>query len=168
MFDNVHQFYREAEKFGKVLDAFIQNYGLTNSVIADHICYKCSSSDVFENIRRIFENDSKWIYQTIISGRRIAIIRTKQSLKTSVGNISLVELSDQKPNGNQSDGFDHIEIYPISKTYEELVSDLKSQGLDVNEIVRPHHTTHDIKREDGFIIRLTRESLAEKIKQEQM
>ena len=49
---------------------------------------------------------------------------------------------------------------------ENLIKYLKNHGLKVDEIVRPHHTTHDIRLSNGFIIRLTKEPLAEKIKAE--
>jgi|SRR3989344_8486479 len=167
MFKDVNSFYNAANKIivGEFTE-FICNYNLVNSVVADHICYKASSAESFEKMRRIFEHENKWLYQAIISKRRIATIRTYQSLETSVGRVNLVELSDQKPDGSQVDGFDHLEVRPIVDSYDELVSYLSNRGLEVKEIVRPHHTTHDITLEDGFIVRLTRESLAEKIKSE--
>ena len=166
MFKSADDFYSQAKEAVKTFNDFISRYDLAGSVVADHICYKCSSSKVFEDIRSVLEFDSKWVYQAIISGRRTATIRTKETLETIAGNIILVELSDQKPDGSQKDGFDHIEIYPVAISYEELVSKLKSQDLKVEEVVRTHHTTHDIKLENGFIIRLTRESLVNIIKKE--
>jgi predicted metalloenzyme YecM len=168
MFKSVDEFYAKAKEEVRVFNDFISMYGLKGFVMADHICYKCGSSEIFESIRRVFESDSNWIYQAIISKRRIATIGTRQNLETLAGKISLVELSDQKPDGSQNDGFDHIEIYPTTITYDQLVLNLRNQGLNVEEVVRPHHTTHDIKIENGFIIRLTRESLLNKIKKEQM
>lgn len=38
--------------------------------------------------------------------------------------------------------------------------------LEVNEKVRPHHTTHDLVLENGFKFRLTRDRLGEKIVEE--
>lgn len=166
MFRTVPDFYAGAKSVVEEFNKFISDYGLIELVVADHICYKVSSVDNFEEMRRTFEKDNKWLYQNIISKRRIATIRTNQHIETLVGKIDLVELSDQKPDGSQTDGFDHIEIYPVNLTYEDLVSNLKGRGLEVKEIVRPHHTTHDIKLNGGFIVRLTRDRLAEKIKKE--
>ena len=166
MFKDVHEFYKEAGSAVRHFNKFISDYELLGLAIADHICYKASSADNFERIRRIFERDSKWLYQAIISGRRIATIRTNQELETIAGKISLVELSDQKPDGSQKDGFDHIEIYPTAITYDEMINLLRGRELDVKEIIRPHHTTHDIVLDSGFIVRLTRDRLAEKIKAE--
>lgn len=166
MFKDVPEFYNGAKSVVQIFNRFVLDYGLGNVVVADHLCYKVSSSNNFEAMRRMFETDNAWMHQKIISKRRIALIRTNQKLETIAGDINLVELSDQKPDGSQTDGFDHIEIYPTAISYDELVSNLKSKGLSVEEIVRPHHTTHDIHLDNGFIVRLTRDRLAEKIKKE--
>jgi len=168
MFKDVSHFYECAKDAVEIFNKFILDNGLSNLVEADHICYKVSSAKNFESLRKIFERGNKWIYQAIISKRRIAIIRTDQFINTLVGDVDLVELSDQKPDGSQTDRFDHIEIYPVRITYDDLVSTLVSKGFEVKEIVRPHHTTHDIKLENGFIVRLTRDKLARKIKSEML
>jgi len=167
MFDNIQDFYAQAKRARTEFNNFINEHKLAPLVTADHICYTCSSASIFEQIRTVLEKESEWFYQTIISKRRIATIKTKQCLETSAGNISLIELSDQKPDGSQSDRFHHIEIYPSSKTYEELLTYMQNQGISITENARPHHTTHDIQL-NGLVIMLTRLSLADKIKQEQM
>jgi hypothetical protein len=156
-----------APAIGK-LDAFVESNGLVGKVEADHISHKCQSAESFERIRKAFEHDSKWIYQSIISQRRISLIRFEPGLRTSVGPIGLLELSDQKPDMSQKDGFDHVEVYPVGIDYGQLVWDLGKRGLEVKEVVRPHHTTHDITLDDGFIVRLTRSRLAEKVRREEM
>jgi predicted metalloenzyme YecM len=118
-------------------------------------------------MREMLENESEYIFQSIISGRRIAIIRLKQGIETILGTINFLELSDQKLDGSQSEGFDHIEVYPVGWTYEEMVRELEEVET-VKKVERPHHTTHDIVLEEGFIFRLTQEPLIEKIKRSEM
>ncbi|MFA6018455.1 MAG: VOC family protein [Patescibacteria group bacterium] len=77
---------------------------------ADHICYKCADSTEFEAIRKMFEFESAFIYQSIVSKRRIALIKFLVPIKTALGSIDLLELSDQKPDNSQTSGFDHIEM----------------------------------------------------------
>src|SRR5689334_22842477 len=74
---------------------------LKPSAIADRIGYKCHSAEEFERIRRSFEQESCFIYQSIISGRRIAVIRMKRVIATPLGEICFLELSDQKHDGRQ-------------------------------------------------------------------
>lgn len=164
--NSLNEFYDSAKETLDKFLPFIEKHDLRKRAKADHICYKCASSESFEGIKRLFESESRWIYQSIISGRRIALIRLNSPLESVLGEIVLLELSDQKPDGSQTEGFDHIEAYALDRNYENLVNYLGSREVIVNEVKRPHHTTHDIKLDNGLIFRLTREPLADKVKKE--
>ncbi len=131
---------------------------------ADHICYKCGDTAEFERIRAMFESESAFIYQSIISKRRIALVKFLVPITTALGDISLLELSDQKPDGSQSSGFDHIEIYPTAGSIDDFVASLEARGAHFEKIVRPHHTTFDTTILDDFKTRIEPEPLLEKIK----
>ena len=175
MFKNVREFYQASGELIDLFNEFISQYDLGDLVKADHICYKCSSSESFEEMKKMFERErnfetdprvKNWIYQSFIAGRRIALIKTLDKVSTLAGDISLVELSDQKPDGNQKDGFHHVEIYPSKiGVYAGLILAFKQHKLKITREKRPHHTTDDIKLEE-FIIRLSRESLLDKIREE--
>lgn len=149
------------------LDAFAAKHALVGVAKPDHICFKCASRKEFESMREMLESETLYLHQTIISGRRIAYLRFKNDIETSLGPISFLELSDQKPDGSQQSGFDHIEVFPTSLPYSEYVEHFKKTE-QVVEVVRPHHTTHDIDIGDGFLFRCTAEPLVEKIKREEM
>jgi predicted metalloenzyme YecM len=150
------------------VDVFCEEQGLVGLVEADHICMRCSSSTVYEARRADFEGKSTFIYQSVISDRRIGVIGLAEAIPTTVGNIKYLELADQKPDNSQIDRIDHIEMVPTGITYDELVSKLKANGVELSETVRPHHTTHEIRLPSGFEIRLSREMLIEKVKREEM
>ena len=135
---------------------------------ADHICYKCWSSQEFEQMRAMFEGESKFIYQSIISERRIAIVAFKKPIVTALGEIWHLELSDQKPDGSQVSGFDHIEIYPVEGTMDELAAQIEASGFALEKVERPHHTTYDGRLGEHFKVRLEPEALITKIKAEEM
>lgn len=149
------------------LNAFCVDHGLVGKVKADHICIKCSTTEIFEKRREGYEFNSTFVYQSIISNRRISIIGLKDPIQTSIGDIKYLELSDQKEDRSQIDRIDHIEIVPTTISYDELVTLIK-QKSEVKETVRPHHTTHDIVLPSGFTIRLSKEMLIDKIKREEM
>lgn len=134
----------------------------------DHICWKCASSEEFEAWRAVFESVSPFIYQSLIAGRRIAVIALPQRIMTDLGEIRFLELSDQKPDGSQKSGFDHLEIYPTHGSASALCDVLTEQGMIFEKIVRPHHTTYDARIEGGPLMRLEDEPLIEKIKREEM
>ncbi len=165
MLKTLEQFYLEAEKSIPSFDNFARKHGLPEKTKADHICYKCDSAESFTTVRALLEPESEYIYQSIISGRRIAYIKLKRGISTALGEIYFLELSDQKPDNSQKNGFDHIEVFPTALTYDEMIKILK-QSETVIKVERPHHTTHDIKLDNGFIFRCTHGPLIEKIKTE--
>ena len=167
MIQTIHEFYRDARPYTELVNRFVEKTGLVGAAQADHICYKCGSKESFESQRALLEPESEYVYQSYISGRRIACIRLKRPIETSLGTIHLLELSDQKRDGSQRDGFDHIEAYARRGSYEEMVAKLKKTEKVV-AVVRPHHSTHDIDIGNGFLFRCTRGPLVEKIKREEM
>ncbi len=168
MIHSIENFYAGAKLFAKELDIFVAKHNLEKHVRADHICFKCQSQDEFESIRKIFEIESEYVYQSIISNRRIAYIKLKKGIETSVGEIFFVELSDQKPDGSQVSRYDHIEIYPVHMSYHDLVHILKKSDESSKEVSRPHHSTFDITLPSSFLIRVEKDALIDKIKREEM
>lgn len=144
-------------------DEFVKRHALLGAALPDHLCYKCASHESYEAVRALLEGESMYLHQSIISKRRISIIKLRQGIDTVLGKIFYVELSDQKPDNSQEEGFDHIEVYPTAHSYDEMVSGLGQTEL-VIKVERPHHTTHDIEMAGGYIFRCTREPLIEKIK----
>ena len=166
MFQSLDQFFQQARESVATFDAWAATSA--PPATADHLCYKCSSGDEFETIRALFETDSAFIYQSIISNRRIAIIKFLEPIPSELGDIWFLELSDQKTDGSQESGFDHVEIYPTSGTMDELAAELGSKGAIVEKVVRPHHTTYDILIEGTFKARIEPDALVEKIKRDEM
>ncbi len=107
MIKTLEEFYTEAEKSTRSFDNFAHKHSLQGKTGADHICYKCDSKESFDNIRALLEFESEYVYQSIISKRRIAYIKLKSGISTALGEINFLELSDQKPDGSQKNGFDH-------------------------------------------------------------
>lgn len=164
----IEEFYLESNRLVEKFNSFVDRNKLQDYTLADHICYKCGDSKTFESIRKILENESAFIYQSIISKRRISIIKFKNGIETALGPIFYLELSDQKPDGSQLSGFDHIEIYPKGISYEELIKRLENSGEKLVKVERPHHTTYDIVLEGNLSVKLSQEPLINKIKREEM
>ena len=171
---NLPTFLENSGEIINIFNDFVRQNNLIDSAFVDHICYRCENSENYENIRKMFEQNSNFIYQAIISNRRIAVIKLKESINTVLGDIFVLELSDQKADNSQSEGFDHIEI--VAKNYKEVGSyenfvnifeKLKEEGkIEMKKSVRPHHTTYDITL-GRYNLRLEREFLVEKIKNEE-
>lgn len=130
-----------------------------NVAFADHLCYKCGSRAEFERLRTAFEKESNFIYQSEISGRSIALVAFRDPWRTHFGEMRLLELSDQKPDGNQRSGFDHIELYPASGAAHTLALTLDSPSVRFVESGRAHHRTWDAVIFDTFEVRIEEEPL---------
>ena len=164
----LEHFYKEADDLIQEFNSFISNTKLQHVALPDHICFKCGSVETFEEIRCLLEKEAKFLHQANISGRRIAMIKLQRGFQTSLGEITTLELSDQKPNNSQSTGFDHIEIYPVKIPFWDFVTEVEKTGVVVNKIERPHHTTCDIPLGEKYNIKITMEPIFEKIKREEM
>lgn len=162
MIQTTAEFFAAAQPFVGDFDEWVATY--RPEAKADHICYKCGDSLEFEVLRGYFEKESVFVYQSIISQRRIAIIKFVTPIKTTLGDIWFLELSDQKPDGSQTSGFDHIEIYPNERSIETLAEQLTARGMKLEKVGRAHHTTIDGFIKDAFKIRLEDGPLIEKIK----
>ncbi|MEK7459098.1 MAG: VOC family protein [Patescibacteria group bacterium] len=165
---DVRSFFDGAVASIAAFDDFSVGHQLIERATADHICYKCGSTASFEALRAMCEGESAFVYQSIIASRRIAIIRFRTPIKTALGDINVLELSDQKPDGSQVDRFDHIEIYPTHGSTNELVEYLRSKNVIIDTANRPHHVTHDLVLANGFKVRIEDEPLLEKIKREEI
>lgn len=167
MVDDLLSFYAQAKEATEHFDLFFKKHGLGGLALADHVCYKCGSAKEFDEVRAILEKGAAYMHQATISGRRIAYLKLAAPLPTGLGDVWFVELSDQKPDGSQSSGFDHIEIYPAGEgTYESIVALWKKNDEQVIHVERPHHTTDEVKLPSGLTTRLESGPLIEKIKGE--
>jgi predicted metalloenzyme YecM len=156
-------FASQIEDYIQVFDRFAFGNELVGKAGADHICWKCETTAEFETMRAMCEPQSLYLYQSYISGRRIAYFKFAHPFITSLGSIYFLELADQKPDQSQTSGLDHIEIYPHGTSVGTLVSHLESHNVVLQKIVRPHHTTFDLAIDDHHMIRLESEPLIQKI-----
>lgn len=171
MLANTSDFRIKANAAVFYLSHFAHKHSLQGRARADHFCYKCGSAESFEHMRKMLEGESDFIFQSIISRRRIAYIRLKNPIETVLGSVEYLELSDQKPDKSQMEGFDHVEAYPVGWSYEDMITMFEDGEETVMLEERPHHTTHSIiiaRPENPFLFRCTREPLIEKIKREEM
>lgn len=163
---NYEEFYKKGEAKVVSFNVYTSKYKEMVDGVADHICYKCSSKEEYEAIRSLFEDQGVSFWQSYISGRRIAVVQLPKEFHTHWGPIRYLELADQKPDGSQKSGWDHIEIR--TWYYDETIKCLLEAKKDVEEKVRPHHTTHQIILPNKFRFVFTNEMLVNKIRYKEM
>lgn len=162
----MEQFFSESAPFIALFDGWVRC--MAPPATADHICYKCGDTAEFEALRAMFEAAGASLYQSTISKRRIAVVKFLAPIATALGNIHFLELSDQKPDGSQTSGFDHIEIYPNAGSMDALATQLEAAGTNFEKVFRPHHTTYDAVIGGAFKVRLEPEALIKKIIAEEL
>lgn len=171
-----------------LLDAFREwarvHVGLRGGVLAtaDHLSYKCREVLEYDELRSRFEEHDaggwrgcRFMYQSIVSGRRVSVIGLTDRLRTPFGDLRVLELAEPKPMSADPGGFDHVEIFSPSVGADELALRLRRSGAPFVKKERPHHVTWDAKipvdpssgRRD-VTIRLTDEPLAAKIGREML
>jgi predicted metalloenzyme YecM len=151
------------------LDNFCEINGLQGLMKADLVCIKCSSKEVYDARRNYYDMDSRFIYQAVVSGRRIALVGLKDGLKTGVGDIGVLEIVDQKADNSQIDRLSHIAIVPTGISYEEVVEKLKSNGANLEDVSRGDgYTATDVILPTTFRIRIEKEPLLDRIKREEL
>jgi predicted metalloenzyme YecM len=167
MIQTIEDFTNGIQPYIDNINTFAEKHQLTNAAKVDHFGYKCASTESFERMRSMFEQQSEFIYQSIISARRIAYIKLTQPIPTALGDISFIELQDQKPDGSQKEKYDHVEVYPVGQSYDQMVHAIGTLDT-VIEVKRPHHSTHNIDLGDGFSFSCTHGPLLDKIKETEM
>lgn len=169
---NKQEFLETLQNYISEIDEYFFSRKLNISGLRiDHICYKCANKDEFEKIRGWFEFEKDLIYQAIISKRRIAIIIFTNKLRSKFGDVCVLELSDQKPDNSQVSSIDHVEIIWTSesldkntgKNYEDLKNKFIEFRFKLEEDAKPHHTTYNFNLPDGKEIKLSAESLVNKV-----
>ena len=167
MITTIQDFVTNSKTYIEKLNAFAEKGNLAGIVVVDHLGYKCGSKESFEKMREMFESHSEYIFQSIISQRRISYIKLKQPIVTGLGDLWFVELQDQKPDGSQIEKFDHVEGYSVGISYGEMVE--KISGFEtIVESNKSHHPTHDVDLGDGFSFKCTYGPLLDKIKDQEM
>ncbi len=150
------------------LDDFANGQAVADQLIADHIGFKCASTEEFTAMRAMLEAASVYVYQSMISQRRIAIYKLSEPFPSVCGPVQFLELSDQKPDHSQTSGIDHIEVYPVDRDVSRAVALLHARGVELTQSHRPHHITHDTRLSPTFMLRIEQEPLISKIKHAEM
>lgn len=163
---SIDEFYRATKSIVDSFNTWYARYGrFSKECKTDHVCFKCASSQEFETLRRLFEIPETSFYQSIHSGRRIAVIQLPKPIITSHGDIWFLELSDQKPDMSQVSGFDHIALFPPTAPCRVVVDLLENrEGIEFVYKFHPNDSVYVTNLKGGFKLHLTETSLLNRIR----
>ena len=60
---------------------------------------------------------SAFVYQVQLSGRRVAYVGLREGMVSVNYPILFIELSDKKPDADETAGFHHAEVYTLTSDY---------------------------------------------------
>jgi predicted metalloenzyme YecM len=138
-----------------------------SNLTADHICYRCGSNYSFRKLYEAYCERAILIDVSQFDGRSIAYFLLNSRFETyKLGDIRYLELCDQKLDGSQVEGFEHVEVYPRSAGQLQTIVNQLRKTDNVVEKVRPSRTTYDIQVAKELMFTIEPEPLIEKIMRE--
>lgn len=135
----------------------------------DHICYDCGDSGSYERMFEMLSPTYSHFDTSLIGGRKISVFTLTEPFFAYGREVSVLELCDQKPDGTQKEGFDHIEVLPVSNTIKDVGSSMAHMRV-VKEVqtrlAAPHLDICMDKGDKRLRIKITDVPLLEKIQRE--
>lgn len=101
-----------ADDFLKVIFQKMDQAGISleNHWSVDHLCYRTSSLEMYQSLKRDFLGFSELLIESEVNGRQIATFKLPAPLRYEGHQISVVELPAPKTGKTFIDGFEHLEI----------------------------------------------------------
>lgn len=98
----------------------------TNFEEIDHICYRCSTTEQYENLKTKLLSFGNQLIESLIGNRPISIFKLNEPIFYNRFRIDLIELPAPKLNSPYLDGLEHFEIVVCGKG-KFSISDMKEK-----------------------------------------
>ena len=156
-----------------LLDALKKDQINVNPYELDHICYRVSTKERYEQYKLHIQKHGVLLSETSIGGRPIStyklhspiIFIPKQESTYSRREIYLLELPSPKQNSPYPDGLEHAE-FVIPHLFEEFITMHPHIEFDTKDITKPINPDIRIKY-STFSVKFHHQSLEYVIKEEQ-
>lgn len=108
-----------------------EGFDMTDFSQLDHICYRTSSMENYDDKKNELENVARLLGETTVNGRPISTFRLNQPILHDTWRIDAIELPAPKPGNTHQEGLEHIEfvLYDDIPTFLSKYSD-KNFNLD--------------------------------------
>lgn len=151
------------EKLIDSVDKKINTLGINPSEIKlDHIGYKASSSEDYENRKKEVENDAQLVHENEVSGRILGIFKFTEPLKYKHHSILGFEIVAPKIEEISNSYWEHVE-YVINGNLSEFIKIHSNIEFDQTAINRPEFKKVAIRFDDGLSAKFHLETVLEEI-----
>lgn len=130
----------------------------------DHICYRVSSEERYEDLKEKLAEDNILLGESMINQRRISNYLLKKPLTYKSREIEVLELPAPKKHSNYKEGFEHVE-FVVDESLETFK--LRYAHLDFDESGFQKDRNRDLRLKfDGISVKFHEQSLKEVIRNE--
>lgn len=161
-------FRTQIQSFVKDILTYIQSSGVSLDVFEiDHVAYKNSNTENYEKVRKDFGKEV-FIYESVISNRRIAISKFRDPVKVEGKIIKYIEIFEPKPDKITEDKLDHIEIISNNLDYESFVKIFEDSGVELTFEDKGYDRFYAFNTDKGYEVKLSDHKIVDKIYKEEM
>lgn len=115
-----------------------EGFDLSDFVQIDHMCYRTTSAENYENKKAELEPVAKLLGETMINGRPISTFRLNNPVFHDPWRIDAIELPAPKPGSEHQEGLEHVEfvlyddIPTFLKKYEGKPFEMRAADRGIN------------------------------------
>jgi len=95
----------------------------------DHICYRTSSPENYQDIKKVFAKLGECLIESNVGGRPIATYKLNEPIIYKGRTIPLVEVPAPKNGKARAEGYEHIEVV-IDTSFEEIMKKYPHSNFD--------------------------------------
>ncbi len=104
----------------------------------DHICYRVTTGEGYEQKKRELEPHAKLLTETLINGRLIATYELSEPILFRERRISLIELPQPKAGKLVREGLEHVE-FVIDEDFPTFLRRYPHLAFDTRGMDKPHN-----------------------------
>lgn len=127
----------------------------------DHICYRTSSLENYQESKKYFEQLGELLIESDVNGRPIASYKLYEPIKYKHYSIPVVEVPAPKKGKDTLEGFEHIELV-MDANFNEIIDKYPHCKFDIKGLSKELNPELEIEFED-CAIKLHHQSLEEVI-----
>jgi predicted metalloenzyme YecM len=123
-----------------------QGFSVENKEI-DHLCYRTSSNQNYEQIKKKFEAEGILLIESEVNGRLIATYKLQKPIQFEDWVIDLIEVPAPKPNKETKVGYEHIEVV-IDESFDDFINQHPKTKFSTKGMNKDLNPELEIKFED--------------------
>lgn len=141
-----------------------KNFALDKHWHIDHLCYRTSTQENYQTVKKRFESFSKLLIESEVNGRLISTFKLPQPIIFKNWKIDVIEIPAPKKGKITNDGFEHFEIV-CDLSFDEIKKLYAGFKFDESGLSKKLNPELEVVF-DGFALKFHRLYLEEVIKLE--